>query len=426
MASPQQHASSIFGVGLRAAITAPVLAMVFVLTIGAGQDVQAQTFNVIHDFTGGGDGAGPEAGLIMDRAGNLYGTASGGGTGGNGTVFKLAHKGSGWLLNTLYSFAGGNDGAFPTASVTIGPNGSLYGTTANGGPGNGIVFNVKPSPAACKTALCPWTETVLYGFSGGSDGGVPFSPVVFDQAGNLYGTTYVGGSNNSGTVYKLVPSGGNWTESVLHNFTGGNDGSDPEAGVTFDNAGNLYGTTYYGGSGIYGTVFQLTPSGSAWTENILYNFQGEGPVGCCPSAGVIFDSAGNLYGAASVGGSRVGGSVFEMQPSGGNWVLTVLYSFQGNGTGPVSDLVMDAAGNLYGTLNTDGAYLYGSVFKLTPSSGGWTYTDLHDFTGGSDGAYPFSTVILDANGNLYGTASAGGIALSCSGPGCGVVWEITP
>ena len=434
MANPEQLESCIFGTSLRAAITALVLAMMFVLTGGASRTAQAQTFRVIHNFTRGLDGANPSSGLTKDRAGNLYGTANRGGAAGYGTVFRLAHTGSGWVLTPLYSFAGGSGGASPYARVIFDPNGTLYGTTADGGgiggcgnDGCGTVFNLRPSPAVCKTALCPWTETVLYRFSGGSDGGVPFSPVVFDQAGNLYGTAYVGGSHNRGTVYKLTPSGGGWVESVLHNFGGGNDGVYPEAGVTLDSGGNVYGTTYYGGSGIYGTVFQLTPSGSGWTENVLYNFQGRDDVGCCPAAGLIFDASGNLYGATSGGGLRDGGAVFELEPAGGTWTLTVLYGLQGNGTGPVNDLVMDASGSLYGTAYTDGAYLFGSVFKLTPSQGGWTYTDLHDFTGGTDGGNPESNLVFDASGNLYGTTYRGGL-LTCDfeGIGCGVVFEITP
>ena len=392
----------------------------------------AQTFKVLHTFTGELDGANPSAGLTMDRAGNLYGTAARGGATGYGTVFKLAYKGSSWVLTPLYSFPAGSDGASPYARVIFGPNGSLYGTTGHGGgiggcgaDGCGTVFNLRPSATVCKTALCFWTETVLHRFSGGSDGGSPYSAVVFDQAGNLYGTTSAGGSNNSGTVYKLAPSGGSWIETVLHNFTGGSDGSYPDAGLIFDNAGNLYGTTYSGGSGAFGTVFQLTPSGPGWTENILHNFQSEGEGGCCPSAGLILDSSGNLYGAASAGGSRVGGTVFELTPSSGNWTFTVLYSLQGNGTGPVRDLVMDKSGNLYGAAYTDGAHLSGSVFKLTPSHGSWTYTDLHDFTGGSDGGIPQSNLVFDASGNLYGTTVYGGSPSCGAGGGCGVVFEIT-
>src|SRR5208337_475040 len=194
-----------------------------------------------------------------------------------GTVFGLSKKGSNWILNPLYTFAGGNDGAVPYARVIFGPDGSLYGTTYNGGGGgdSGTVFNLKPYPTACKTALCGWQETVLYRFSGGSDGANPGGgDLIFDQAGNLYGTTVNGGAYGAGTVFELMPFQGGWTESVLHSFSG-TDGAFPSAGLIFDKNGNLYSTTVGGGSTPYGcgTVFKLTASGSGWRENVLYNFQ---------------------------------------------------------------------------------------------------------------------------------------------------------
>ena len=388
---------------------------------------QAQTFTVLHDFTGGQDGSQPVAGLTLDQAGNFYGTASAGGA-GYGTVFKLTHKHSAWTFGPLYSFGGGNDGAGPVARLVIGTNGTLYGSTAAGGGGScskiyeysgcGSIFNLRPAAAACKTALCPWTETVLYRFAGGSDGAYPIGQLAFDQAGNIYGTTFDYLQFGSlGTVFGLTPSGGGWTKSAVHRFNG-SDGQYPTAGVIFDQSGNLYGTTYYGGANGDGTVYQLTPSGSGWTENLLYSFQ-NGSDGENAAAGLIFDSSGNLYGGASAGGSGGGGTVFQLTPSGGHWTLSVINSFTGSG-GPASSLVSDASGNLYGTTVEDGAHGAGSVFKLTFSGGGWTFTDLYDFTGGSDGANPFGGVTLDANGNLYGTTESGGTY------GYGVIWEITP
>jgi uncharacterized repeat protein (TIGR03803 family) len=411
------------------------LAIVFLLTIAATQAAQSQTFKVIHTFTGGQDGARPDAGLTMDAEGNLYGTASFGGGANAGTVYRLKRLRSNWVFNPLYSFTGSNgDGATPQARVIFGPDGVLYGTTEWGGgsckPGYycGTVFDLRPSVTACKAALCPWTETVLYSFSGGADGGSPEGDLIFDSAGNIYGTTVTGGNtagcfgNGCGTVYELKPSGGGWTESVLYAFAGGSsDGQDPWAGVTSDGAGNLYGTTVHGGS-VYdcGTVFQLTQLGGVWTENILNNFQNGG--GCWPYGDLIFDQSGNLYGDTTAG---FAGTVFEMSLSGGVWTLQTLYSFTGcNGCGPYATLAMDGAGNLYGTTAQDGANDAGNVFKLTPSAGGWTYTSLHDFTGGSDGAVPYSSVLIDSNGNLYGTTYRGGAGNCASG--CGVVWEITP
>lgn len=428
---------------------------------------RAQTYSVIHTFTGGKDGSEPFAGLTMDRAGNLYGTAIGGGTYGDGTVYKLSYNGTGWIFHPLYSFAGeasGNDGAAPTGGLTIGPDGSLYGTTYSGGEGDcpffqyrgcGTVFNLKPGPSACKAAICEWSETVLYRFTGAADGADPLlGNLVFDQAGSIYGTTFLGGTYgpclyglNCGVVYKLTPdSGGKWQENVIWDFGQNSDGEMPASGVIFDQAGNLYGTTTLGGTpegcnpgnGGCGTVYELMPSGSGWTESLLHNPFKYASDGAVPYAGLVFDPLGNLYGAATADGMNDdGGTVFEMIPSGGNWTFTV-GALPGPGTGnwlcgncsgPYGTLIRDTAGNLYGTALSDGLYKKGSVFKLTPSSDGWIYTDLYDFCSGSsctDGAAPFSSLVFDASGNLYGTAAEGG-DLNCNPPtGCGVVFKIAP
>ena len=386
----------------------------------------AASFNVIYTFTGGSDPAQPYAGLSMDSAGNFYGTTLAGGT-GNGTVFKLSPSGSGWTLTTLHEFTGvtgGNDGAGPRARVVIGPDGNLYGTTFEGGRtgcgtnGCGTVFKLSNTGSG-------WSETVLYRFTGGTDGGEPTGDLLFDASGNILGTTELGGKPHScgglgcGTVFKLSNSGGSWTESVLYQFVGGSsDGAFPNSGVVFDTSGNLYGTTCCGSSHNDGTVFQLKPSGSGWTENVLYIFTGSSD-GNEPDTGVIFDAAGNLYGSTVFGGTGNGGTVFELTPSGGNWTFSALYDFTGI-QGPHGSLVLDAGGNLYGTTNQDGSQQSGSVFLLTPSSGSWTYTSLHDFTGGNDGELPISNLVFDTSGNLYGTASLGGAN------GQGVVFEVTP
>jgi uncharacterized repeat protein (TIGR03803 family) len=211
----------------------------------------------------------------------------------------------------------------------------------------------------------------------------------------------------------------NWEETVLYHPYG-----YPGSGLTMDHAGNLYGTTFNGGSHLFGSVYKLTPSGSGWIESDLYDFT-SGADGSFPQAGVVLDREGNIYGATSAGGSGHGGTVFELANSNGNWIYNDLYSLTGPGgprlvVGPIGNLVMDGAGNLYGTSISDGAHGYGAVFKLTPSNGRWTYTSLHDFTNGSDGGYPYSTLVLDPGGNLYGTASSGGAQ------GLGVVFEVTP
>jgi len=388
----------------------------------------AQTFHVIHSFTGV-EGGLPQAGLTIDRRGNLYGTTSQGGTGGFGTVFKLTPEKSGWKLSLLHTFNGGNnggeDGGDPNARVIFGSDGSLYGTTTGGGSSGcsycGTVFKLTPAPIACIT--CPWTETVLYRFQSGIDGRLPYSEVVFDQDGNIYGTTQSGGSNcqyGCGTVYELTPHDGTWAERVLYNFTGGADGGGPTAGLIFDNASKLYGTAPYSDQGLGGgTVFQLARSGSHWTENVLYAFQ-NGSDGSQPYAGLIFDGSGHLYGVTGAGGAGNGGTAFELTHSKGGWNYSLVYSLKGSGyLGPDGSLLMDSAGSLYGTTVRGGSNNAGTVFKLTFSNGRWTETVLHDFTGGSDGGNPYGSVVMDSRGNLYGTASIGG-------GGYGDIWEITP
>jgi hypothetical protein len=253
MAHLNQHEKSILSLKLFATTAVLMLSLVLVFVMPAS----AQTFTIIHNFSGGQDGSQPVGGLTIDKARNFYGTASAGGA-GYGTVFKLVRKNSAWVLNPLYSFTGGNDGAGPVSTLVIGPNGTLFGSTAAGGGGAcskiyeysgcGAIFNLRPGAAACKTALCPWTETVLYRFAGGSDGAYPIGELVFDQSGDIFGTTadYLQ-FGSLGTVFVLTPSGGGWTKSVAHRFSGG-DGQYPAAGVIFDQTGNLYGTTYYGGA----------------------------------------------------------------------------------------------------------------------------------------------------------------------------------
>jgi uncharacterized repeat protein (TIGR03803 family) len=400
--------------------------MAFVLTVAASQAAQAVTFSVIYNFTGGTDGMTPYSGLTIDAAGNLYGTTLTGAA-GFGTVFKLTKSGSNWILTTLYSFTGGTDGAGPRSKVVLGPDGNLYGQTFAGGGsgcagrGCGTIFTVRK---VCPGPICHWTESVIYRFSGGTDGGEPVGGLLFDRSGNLYGTTEIGGKPHScgnlgcGTVFKLTSSGGRWTETVLYEFQGGTDGTFPNGGVILDAYGNLYGTTCCGSMHNAGTVFELTPAGGGWTEKILYAFQGSTD-GKEPDTGLIFDTRGNLYGSTIFGGTGRGGTVFELSPSGGSWDFSVLYSASGD-AGPFGTLTMDANGNLYGTTLQDGLHLLGSAFKMSSSGGTWAYTSFHDFTGGSDGDLPESSLVFDTAGDLYCTAAYGGAH------GDGVVVEITP
>ncbi len=404
---------------------------------------QAQTFQVLHTFTGKLDGANPEgAGLTMDRAGNLYGAAAFGGLeteacsyfGSCGTVYKLSRKGSGWVFNTLYLFTGGADGNSPDTPIAFGLDGLIYGTTFYGGipgpcdeHGCGIIYSLRPAATACQSALCPWSETVLYRFTGEDDGGEPgLRRVRLGPSRQSVRHGRGAGAYRSGIVYELIRDNGQWTLNVLYSFTGQSDGSSPWSGVTADAAGNFYGTTLSGGLYQDGTAWELSPTGQGWTLTPIHQFllasDGYRSVG-----NVLLDSSGNLWGTNEYGGPGGGGTAYKLTPSNGSWDFSVLYSFTAV-YGSQAPLVMDQAGNLYGTTVNGGTYGYGTVFKLTPSGSGWNYTALHNFSGGSDGAQPYGPIVRDGNGNLYGTTFEGGMGPGCyvGSNGCGVVWEITP
>jgi len=398
-------------------LIAPIL---FALALTLVESIaQAQTFTVIHSFTGGSDGKFPQGRITIDRAGNIYGTTFYGGTTGQGTVFKMSRRGSSWTIAPLFIFSGDKNGGNPANGVVLGADGSLYGTTET------TVFNLKPFPTRPVSVLSPWKINTLYQFQGGLDGALPYGDLIFDSAGNIYGVTNIGGEGcyeGCGLVYELSPSNGGWTKRTLYEFQGQPDGESPIA-VILDSAGNLEGTAEYGGTNGGGIVFQLTSSGNDWTENILYNFGYSGSGGNLPQAGLISDPAGNLYGSTSNGPGGAG-TIFELSPSNGGWTYQVLAQVPAKyAGGPAAPLAFDEAGNLYGTINGCCVDFPGAVFKLTPGNNGWTFTSLHDFTNGSDGGHPYSNVAIGADGNLYGTASSGGTG---SDGGCGVVWEITP
>lgn len=277
----------------------------------------------------------------------------------------------------------------------------------------GVVFQLQPPATASTSALCPWNYTLVYQLTDGVE--YPEGSLVFDVAGDLYGTTV------DGTIYEISPSGGGWNQSVIYQLD-----HDTNTGLVIDNAGNLYGV--WADNTSTGGVFELSPSSSGWTETMLYSFTG-GSDGGTPVGGLVLDNAGNLYGSTSSGGSGGGGTVFELSPSGSGWTYKLLCSLQGFSemSGPQSALTMDSLGNLYGTTIRDGTFSTGSVFKATRTGNSWACSDLYDFGEGSDGFYPIGGVTLDSQGNLYGTTSVGGTAGgSCGGEGCGVVWEITP
>jgi len=414
---------------------------------------------MLHSFSNNGkDGTNPSASLIFDKSGRLYGETEVGGVYGDGTVFELRKNCHGqWKEEVLHSF-NGNDGTSPGGSLVFDKAGRLYGTTAVGGAsgcsgyGCGTVFELIPG------ANGQWSEKVLYSFSGHADGGWPRGGVIFDAAGNLFGATDCGGAYSGcgacgcGTVFELVRGAkGKWTEEVLYSFDGGFDGEYPQSGLILDAQGNLYGTTGAGGYYGAGTVFELVRgSHGDWTEKVLHGFTydnyGEGVVD--PWASLVFDAAGNLYGTTAQGGAFWQGcagfgcgTVFQLKHhKGGTWTFNVLHSFGGNGdgTGPYANVILDDSGDLYGTTYGGGAngsgcvpnWGCGTVFELTKQTdGGWTAKILHSFQNGKDASNPFSGLIRDQAGDLFGAGFYGGAhASSCPLPsyGCGGVFEITP
>jgi uncharacterized repeat protein (TIGR03803 family) len=380
---------------------------------------------VLYQFTGGVDGGGPSSSLVMDASGNLYGTTYNGGSAtgscgssGCGVVFELTRSGSDWKESVLYAFQGVPDGAFPGGNLLFDTSGNLYGTTSRGGAGTncqsdgcGTIFELSPHSGS-------WTEIVLYSFKNTSDGAFP-AGLTFDASANLYGTT-------GSTFYELSPSkqpGSGWTEHTFYNFGEGT----PNPGLIFDGEGNLYGTYYdldiqFCNPNIgCGAVFELKHAHRQWRETDLYDFLGDGNGGQ-PAAGVIRDSKGNLYGTGAQGGNNFG-IVFELTHAGGQWKESLLYNFCSrdncsDGAFPLAGLVMDGNGVLYGTTDWGGKCLYcGVVFKLAHTMNGWKETVLYGFESGNGPGPSAESLILDARGNLYGTAGSTSVN--------GLVFEVT-
>ena len=427
----QRIAVPLFDINLRMRTTVLILATAFVIAVAAVPAVQAQTYSVIYFFQGTDTHENPTAGLTIDQAGRLYGTTY------NiwGSVFEMRTVNSRWLFSTLLSLpSNGHKGLGPQGGVIKGPDGNLYGTAVGGGEEGclcGVVFKVQPPATAPRTALQQWTETVLYEFEGPGGKYPGYGNLVFDSAGNLYGTTEQGGANDLGVVFELSPVSGGWSETVIHTFSG-DDGAEPYGGLTFDNAGNLYGTTHEGGVPGYGVVFELSPSNGGWTETVLHSFQDTD--GKQPQGQLIFDAQGNLYGTAYSGGlDATSGSVFELSPSGGGWTFAVLHLFDfsaGEGAAPVAGVTMGSDGNLYGTTLGGGSGDNGTIYRLVNAGGSWTYQTLHSFLtvdgGAPFGAAPFGGVTFDSQGNMYGTTITGGQGQTYCTGGCGVVWKLTP
>jgi hypothetical protein len=384
-----------------------------------------------------------------------------------GTVYQLAppaKQGGPWTETVLYIFKGNtsNDGASPYGGLVIDAAGNLYGTTGYGGTGNctvlgsklgcGTVFEMSPP----KQKGGPWTETVLYSFPTPKQGFVPWGDLVFDRAGNLYGATINGGGYGTncgdayyqycGAVFELSPpktKGGKWTEKVLHGFKGNTDGANPNGGLVLDSKGNVYGTSYFGGNQSgpcgsigCGTAFELKPpttKSGAWTETVLYRFKGSDAAN--PAAGVVFGGDGNLYGPALGGGNGGAGAIFELKKPAGKihlWTEMILHGFSdGNdGAQPMAGLVFDSIGNLYGTTNiATSQTARGNVFRLKPPGqkrGNWAFAVIYTFKVIPDGERPGSGLIFDKAGNVYGTTHDGGTGTACSFYGCGTVYEVSP
>ncbi len=403
---------------------------------------------VIHSF--GTSNSNPSASLVADSSGNMYGTTFVGNSMPYGSVFEESPASTGgWKETILFNF-NGNDGSGPSGPMILDSKGNLYGVTSNGGdescgsgnPGCGVVFElIRPTEGGA------WKEVVLHEFSGGSDGRYPEGNLVFDSAGNLFGTTANGGGTGCsglgcGTVFRLKPpamAGGTWTETVLHRFDG-NDGSGPGGLVLKGEV--LYGAAGGGAKGD-GLIFELKQDDGHWTETVLYAFNGSDGSG---PGGLTFGASGNLYGATGGGGQYNWGTVFELtRSSGGTWSESVLYDFTGGADGgnPFSPLVLDESGSLYGTTDTGGLTAEcnwtepedgcGVVYKLASGGGAaWTETVLHTFSDtGTDGNLPGNSgVILGVGGALYGTTEFGGtggcVAFRGNTTGCGTVYKVVP
>ncbi len=411
------------------------LSICIAVLLASGVWAAAQQEQVLYSFPTNSGFAAYAGGLIADASGNLYGTTGLGGASNFGSVYELSPPTSntGWNETDLYFFGDGEDGAAPFGNLVFDSAGNLYGTTSGGGSPNclvggcGTVFELSPptSPGGS------WTLTILYSFSGGNDGAQPHAGLVFDQAGNLYGTTSIGGglcgSQGCGTVFELSPPevpGGAWTEAVLYRFTGGSDGGSPFAPVVLDKAGKLYGTTAYGGSQdcLCGTVFELTQSGGTWAESVIHSFGTINDDGNSPYLdGPLLDKSGALVGTTEGGGAYGFGTVFGMLPpkTGANWTYEILYSFGASLSGGLSPEggVIQADGVLYGTTSGGGSTDLGTIFQLTRTRGSvWEETGLYSFTL-PNGANPEAELLLH-NGALYGTTTDGGSA------GGGTVFEI--
>jgi uncharacterized repeat protein (TIGR03803 family) len=378
----------------------------------------------IHAFSGGAGSGNPAFQLVQDSTGNLYGTTFWGGNmhgcsgQGCGVAYRLSPvSATQWKYTELYQFPGYNEGAEPT-SLILDAAGNLYGEMSSAGPhGNGLVFELSPMASG------PWTFTTLYAFTGGPDGGNPNGGLIFDAAGNLYGTThYGGGGSGNGTVFELSPqAGGGWTETVLWPFNSGTGaGENPNAGLIPDAAGNLYGTTAGGNGG----VFKLSHGSSGWTATSLYSFTG-GSDGAVPEAALTMDASGNLYSTTIAGGTSSMGTVFELSPTtGGTYNFSVIHAFTTAQGSSYYAVTLDSVGNLLGVADNGSTSPAGEIFKLVHTGSTWSYGTIHNFSV-TDGAQP-NTLTMDSSGNFYGVTNYGDVAGCINNSGCGTVFKLVP
>jgi uncharacterized repeat protein (TIGR03803 family) len=387
--------------------------LIIMMLVFAGSSAVAGE-KVLYQFPGGKRGNNPQSGVVFDSNGNAYGTTYYGGTYGWGTIFRLEQSNGSWKEQVLYSFLGTSDGFNPAGNLVIDAAGNLYGTTLNGGTGtgcqnqnyycNGTLFELVYSNGA-------WKHVVLYNFcsrSGCTDGAGP-EGLTFDKAGNLYGSTVTGGQqcqSGCGTVYELSNSNGSWTHKVLYAFNQSGDGNYPVPGITIGKSGTLYGATCCGGGYGYGTVFSLKPAKSRWKEEMLYAF--DGSINYKNANGYLtLDSVGNILGTTTGGSSGCSyqcGIVFRLSRSkNGQWAENTVYTFDGtHGASPNPGLIFDSAGNLYGSTLVGGNYNFGEVFQLK-SGKTWTIQVLYSFTGQGTDEFPNPGLIFGPGGSLYGT-----------------------
>jgi uncharacterized repeat protein (TIGR03803 family) len=380
----------------------------------------ATTTDVIFSFQEQ-EGEYADTDLETDLAGNIYGTTVLGGEHGSGTVFQLSPTPNGWDHRVLYSFTGGADGGEPYKGVSIDRRGNLYGTAVTGGSGAceggcGVVYKLTKSAGT-------WNQTVIHAFTGGDDGSGPGARVTVDRSGNVYGMAPTGGTNGAGTIYKIHPHRGSWEFQVIHTFTGGADGATGSAGRMLLGRSGLYGAATTGGLYGSGVVFELTPTAvGEWNFRALYSFHGQ-PDGSFPYGALLRAPSGKIYGTTYYGGENGIGSVYELSPRlVGEWDGRVIYSFQteNDGNSPISNLVRDAAGNLYGT-TSEGGLGSGIIFKLSPIGGGqWTESVVHPFEGPPDGGFSYNGMVPDRFGSFYGATVHGGT----DDDGC--VYKFTP